>query len=132
MFHHLCARRRHVRRLNVHNESTLTTENHCHCCAERRLVKKLLHKSIQKGIPLNKFSQWVHRIHGTLIVYRQLGDGSNNMGISIPCILCRKVIEKYHIKWAAFDGKRWIHSWDENLPQSKPTHKQRMIFKLSS
>ncbi len=47
-------------------------------------------------------------------------------GISLPCVLCRKTIERYDICWVAHDGERWVHSKKtENLPPSIPTAKQK-------
>ncbi len=57
------------------------------------------------------------------MVYRKLYDGSDRIGVSIPCTLCRKAIEKYNLKWVAFDGEKWT-----SQGVSKPTHKQRVLF----
>jgi hypothetical protein len=46
--------------------------------------------------------------------------------VSLPCVICRKVIEKLDIRWMAHDGERWIHSKKtECLPISLPTAKQK-------
>ncbi len=108
--------------------SATVVENDCHCCAERRMIRNLLHISLKKGVPIYKFSQWVHRVHGDLVVWRPRKDGP--MGISIPCILCRKMIDKYGIQWIAYTGSEWIHSKKDVLPVSQPTHKQVLyVFK---
>jgi hypothetical protein len=93
------------------------------------MIKHLVRLSKKKGIAPHKFSQWVHRIHGTLNVWRMRKDGI--LGCSLPCVLCRKAIENYKLKWSAFDGQTWIHSTrSKHLPKSKPTHKQRKKFKF--
>ena len=47
-------------------------------------------------------------------------------GISIPCVLCRKSIEKNKITWSAYDGEKWVHSNKSNeLPKSISTSKQK-------
>jgi len=47
-------------------------------------------------------------------------------GISLPCVMCRKIIEKHDLKWIAHDGEKWIHSQKTPcLPKSRPTNKQR-------
>lgn len=98
--------------------------NDCHCCAERKLIKQLLHTCTKKGLRLHNFPRWLHRTHGDLVVWRPRKDGV--IGVSIPCVLCRKEIEKYHIQWTAFTGEKWVHSnRDLDVPKSIPTHKQR-------
>lgn len=52
------------------------------------------------------------------------------MGNALPCVLCRKSLEKYNIKWMACVGdEHWVKSTHtENLPKSKPTNKQRRVM----
>ena len=46
--------------------------------------------------------------------------------ISLPCVLCRKVMERLDIRWMAHDGEKWVHSKkSEYLPPSMPTSKQK-------
>jgi len=46
--------------------------------------------------------------------------------VSLPCVLCRKVMERLDIRWMAHDGTKWVHSKKtENLPPSMPTAKQK-------
>ena len=50
-------------------------------------------------------------------------------GISLPCVLCRKTIERYDIPWVAHDGEQWVHSKkSEVLPPSIPTAKQKRML----
>ena len=54
-------------------------------------------------------------------------------GISLPCVMCRKAIEKHNIKWRAYDGENWIDSSKtEILPKSQPTNKQRRFLNFTS
>ena len=54
-------------------------------------------------------------------------------GISLPCVLCRKAIEKHNIKWCAYDGEQWVYSHkSESLPKSQPTNKQRRFMGFTS
>ena len=104
-------------KLNIESKSDST------CCAERRLIKNLKRDFIKRGYKSHQFSSWVNRKHGTLVISRETSYGD---GISLPCVLCRKIIEKYDIKWIAYDGTKWINSYkDIELPKSVPTNKQR-------
>jgi len=58
-----------------------------------------------------------------LVVWRPRKDGV--LGVSIPCVLCRKEIEKFGIQWMAFTGEKWDKSSDPDVPKSNPTHKPR-------
>ena len=99
-----------------------TVDSDCICCAERKLIKNLKHQCSKKGYRIHKFSSWVKRKYGAIVIYRKTSYGD---GISLPCVLCRKVIEKYDIKWMAHDGNGWVHSEKTDvLPKSKPTSKQ--------
>ncbi len=92
------------------------------CCAERRLIRNLKHDFFKKGYKNHQFKSWVNRKCGTLVISRKTSYGD---GISLPCILCRKMIEKYNLKWIAYDGERWVHSCRSiNVPKSRPTNKQ--------
>ncbi len=101
----------------------------CHCCSERKLLRMYLEEFRRKGIDLNQFPRWLHRKYGNLIIWRPRKDGV--MGTSLPCVVCRKAIEKYRIQWVAYDGDKWIHSNHDDPPQSKPTHKQRKLMGFS-
>lgn len=62
-----------------------------------------------------------------MIIWRPRADGS--VGTSIPCVLCRRAIEKNKIRWVAFDGEKWVDSEkSDNLPISKPTSKQTRVL----
>ena len=59
-----------------------------------------------------------------MVIYRSRKDGT--IGISIPCVLCRRQIDKFQIRWVAHDGKKWVYSdkTDTPIPVSRPTSKQ--------
>lgn len=95
------------------------------------MIKYLIRLSKKKGIPNYKFSSWLNRTQGTLNIRRLRKDGVE--GISLPCVMCRKAIEKYNIKWRAYDGEKWVDSYKtENLPKSQPTNKQRRFMNFTS
>ena len=94
-----------------------------HMCAERQLIRRLYRECLKKGYKSHQFTEWLHRKYGHLIIMRRntLGDA-----ISLPCVLCRKMIERYDICWAAHDVDQWVHSKkSDQLPQSIPTAKQK-------
>ena len=103
---------------------TSVMENDCLCCAERKMIKHMLRTCCKKGFDITEFPRWLNRKYGTMVIYRLRNDGL--MGISLPCVLCRKTIEKHKIRWVAFDGTCWIDSLrSENVPKARPTNKQR-------
>lgn len=108
------------------SKSELYVPNTPHMCAERRLLQYLRHVSRRHGIHPSAFSHWVNRKVGELVIKRIKCDG--NMGTSIPCVCCRKVLDRGCIRWRAHIGETWISSNDDVLPVSKPTQKQRGIF----
>jgi hypothetical protein len=86
---------------------------------------------VKKGVSPYCFSRWVHRKYGDVIIHRMRKDGV--VGCSIPCVLCKRAMERKGLQWIAFDGTRWVHSLQtEDLPVSRPTSKQkRFIFSRS-
>jgi|TARA_B110000285_G_scaffold158388_1_gene176735 hypothetical protein len=94
-----------------------------HMCAERQLIRRLYRECLKKGYKSHQFTEWLHRKHGHLVIFRQNVYGD---AISLPCVLCRKMIERYDICWSAHDGDHWVHSKKtEQLPISVPTAKQK-------
>jgi len=95
------------------------------------MIKTLERESHRKGVPPHKFPRWVHRVYGDLVVYRMRQDGV--MGMSFPCVLCRKSLERSKIQWTAHMGMEWFHSVQSTeLPESRPTNKQRRLLFLKS
>jgi hypothetical protein len=97
--------------------------NDCHCCAERRFIGRLRLEASREGVQRCSFARWVHRKYGDLIVSRTLHDGTP--GISFPCVLCRKTLERTSIQWKAHFGPIWFKSTDPDLPKSRPTQRQK-------
>ena len=110
-------------------DKTQVVENDCLCCAERKMIRHMLRTCSKKGFDIAGFPRWLSRKYGIMVIYRLRHDGV--MGISLPCVLCRKTIEKYKIRWVAFDGTDWIDSFkSENVPKAQPTNKQRTWMKF--
>jgi cytidine deaminase len=97
-----------------------------HMCAERQLIRRLYRECLKKGYKPHQFTEWLHRKHGELIIERRNIHGD---AVSLPCVLCRKAMERFDIHWAAHDGTRWVHSKkSEYLPPSIPTAKQKRML----
>lgn len=112
-------------------ETTKTKEIHIvgntpHMCAERRLLQYLRHRSKIEGVQPSAFSHWVHRKVGKFVICRIKCDG--NMGTSVPCVFCRKVLDRVCIHWTAHIGTEWVSSSDDDVPPSKLTQKQKGMF----
>jgi len=92
------------------------------------MIQKLKLQASREGVRSQKFALWVHRKFGDMVVWRNLADGSP--GLSLPCVLCRKALEKLSIQWRAHLGPTW-HSHND-APKSRPTHKQITMMGFSS
>lgn len=108
------------------SKKDIIVDNTPHLCAERRLLQFMKHRSRIEGVNPSAFSHWLHRKTGKLIISRIRCDG--NMGTSIPCIFCRKILDRGMIEWTAHVGESWVSSKDETVPKSKFTQKQLGIF----
>jgi hypothetical protein len=97
-----------------------------HMCAERRFIQYMKHKSKIEGVQPSGFTHWLHRKLGKISIQRIRCDGSH--GTSIPCVFCRKVLDREYIHWEAHIGDKLVSSRDENPPISKLTQKQRGWF----
>jgi len=96
------------------------------CCAERKMIRQLYREYMKRGQNPHNFTNWLHRKYGEMVVERKTIYGD---GISMPCVICRKAIEKREIKWRAFDGERWVHSVKtSDIPESVATHKQKRVL----
>jgi len=101
-----------------------------HMCSERQLIKKLYHECLKSGNKPHHFRHWLRRKYGHLTIFRKTIHGD---AISLPCILCRKMIERFNICWVAHDGDKWVHSRKTvELPHSVPTAKQKRVLGFSS
>jgi len=97
-----------------------------HMCAERQLIKQLYRECIKEGKKPHHFTNWIRRKYGYMVIYR---GGIHGERISLPCVLCRKMIEKYEISWTAYDGSKWVSSSNDTcMPVSKPTNKQKRVY----
>jgi hypothetical protein len=97
--------------------------NTCHCCAERRLISLLRESARREGVAPARFSHWLSRKHGEFTVMRMRRDGEP--GISLPCVICRKMMDRLCIKWKAHIGHEWVTQ--DDAPPSRPTQKQRAL-----
>src|SRR6056300_1433553 len=84
------------------SKGPVKAQSNCICCAERRLIKTLFRECLKRGNKPHQFSSWVHRKYGELVVERKTCYGHGN---SLPCVLCRKAIERIGLKWKAHDGR---------------------------
>jgi hypothetical protein len=97
-----------------------------HMCAERQLIKQLYRECIKEGKKSHHFTSWIRRKYGHLVIYRESVHGDM---ISLPCVICRKMIEKYDIPWTAHDGSKWVSSSSGVcMPVSRPTNKQVRVY----
>jgi len=103
------------------------TESNCSCCAERRTLAILQRQANREGIRPAQFVHWTYRKFGPLVIQRTRKDGLP--GISLPCVICRKAMDRIRLPWTAHVDDKWYKSTDADVPESKPTNKQRTYFK---
>ena len=101
--------------------------NNCRCCAERRMLAQLREISRRQGNSPYQFVHWSHRKFGEMTIRRLRKDGQ--MGTSLPCVMCRKALDKIQYPWRAHIDHQWVSSKDDDVPPSKPTCKQRLYLK---
>ena len=106
------------------------TPSDCNCCAERRLIARLQHQAKREGVAPARFVSWSYRKFGPIVVQRVRKDGLP--GVSLPCVICRKTLDRLRMPWMAHVDTRWYHSTDADLPPSKPTNKQRILLKFTA
>lgn len=65
------------------------------CCAERRLIDKMVRHAMCQGVRPHNMVAWIGRKHKDITVERTttLGQGS-----SFPCCLCRKTLERLDMR----------------------------------
>lgn len=102
--------------------------NTCRRCAERNFIRQLLRQAYREGVHSACFARWTHRKYRDIHITRTLFDGSP--GISLPCVLCRKILDRFSIQWRAHIGDTWVRSTDLDIPKSRPTHRQRLEMKF--
>jgi cytidine deaminase len=97
-------------------------------CAERRHILKLIHNAKVKGVANHKIVHWIHKHEVELVVERF--DANGKVANSLPCVLCKQMLDKYKIKWMAFFEGKWVKSTDDDVPVSRPTSRQAaQLFK---
>lgn len=109
------------------SKSGLMCSNTWRTCAERNLLDMLIQDVRRKGIPQHKAAYYFKCKHGDLIISRMLGTGEQ--GDSLPCIFCRRRMEDFGIRWRAYYKGRWVDSSEDDVPESKLTHKQMVSFR---
>lgn len=113
----------------THRNGSEPTFNSCIRCAERNLLRKLILEASRQGVHSACIARWIHRKYGDFIVVRELDDGS--LGTSLPCVVCRKTLDRLSVQWRAHIGSKWVRSTDPDVPESRPTHKQKCEWKFS-
>ena len=106
------------------------TLNNCIRCAERNLIRELLLEAGRQGVHPSCLAYWIHRKYGDIIVKRILCNG--DLGTSLPCVVCRKALDRWAIQWRAHIGTTWVRSTDEVVPKSRPTSRQSRELKFIS
>ena len=97
------------------------TCNH-RCCAERRLLAVLERQAHVQGGPRHSIAWFVRRSIGELHIERTTADGA--AAICLPCVLCRKELDKYDIRWTAYNKDGETVTSDE-APKAQLTSRQR-------
>lgn len=103
------------------------------CCAERALLDTWVTLAGKNGVPQHSIVRWVRRkTRGFMVIERFVCNGSKE-GCCVPCVLCRRALEKFDISVQCFlddQGKVFVgklHA-DQNAPKSQFTSKQRRVF----
>jgi len=94
-----------------------SAQNTHELCAERRLlaqVKRQLQKK-QARVTLTRF----RRALSTIRIERLRADGS--WGCSLPCVMCRRVLEQMDVCVECVVGDEWIKCRAADLPESTVT-----------
>lgn len=76
-------------------------------------------------MPAHSVARWVRRKFGVWRIERPLADGS--AGVSIPCVLCRRVMDALAVRWEATGPAGSIVRADDD-PPSAPTRRQRNMW----
>jgi hypothetical protein len=93
------------------------------------MMKELSLEARRQGVHPSCLAYWIHRKYGDFIVKKIRKDGLP--GTSLPCVMCRKALERSSIQWRAHVGHDWYRSTDPATPASRPTNRQRTLdFKV--
>lgn len=86
------------------------------------MLSVLRELSRKHGVQRARFTHWIYRKFGHLIIQRVRKDGEP--GTSLPCVICRKALDRLQIPWKAHINDTWVTNHD--APPSKPTRKQQL------
>jgi hypothetical protein len=78
----------------------------------------------RQGVHPSCLAHWIHRKFGDFIITKVRKD-EGGVGTSLPCVICRKSLDRKFIQWRAHIESKWVRSTDEFIPKSKPTNKQK-------
>jgi len=102
----------------------LTVSNNVRTCAERRLLEVLTREARIRGVPSHRVVHFVRRAAGQMEVTRLTARG--DAACSLPCLLCRRRLEVFHVRWCATDWSGPVT--DRTAGPSKMTQRQRGGF----
>ena len=88
------------------------------------MISLLREWSRREGVQRARFTHWTKRKYGDMIIQRVRKDGKP--GTSLPCIACRRVLDRLRLSWKAHIDDTWVSQ--DDAPPSKPTTKQRMVY----
>jgi hypothetical protein len=103
----------------------LSASSNTSLCAERRLLEKISSHALRKGVARAAIAHWISRHFGHWRIERALSDGSH--GFSLPCIFCRRALDRMHVRWVAF-AESGTPIWWDNAPESLPTRRQMKLL----
>ena len=100
------------------------TGSNCHNCAERNLINIFYKASIKHNVTSYKRTVWIYKRMKKITVLNSTG------GPSIPCIYCKKELDKYNpiITYKNCEGN-WISERSHDITESKMTSGQRKNIK---
>ena len=108
----------------------ISIQSNHRCCAERLLINKYERIAIVNGVQKHKIIPWVRRkMKGKIVIWRELRTGERSC--SFPCVMCRKVLEKYDMKiqCTLWDGTEYMDRMTECCIASAFTTSQKKMFK---
>lgn len=111
-----------------HVVSCTSGTHQAHCiegkCAERRLLEQLCRQAHIAGFCGTSGVRWVNRHTRAFVIERLTKDGMP--ACSLPCLLCRRAMDTYGIRWVAHLDAHNVVT-EQDAPPSKFTHRQQAI-----
>ena len=95
---------------------TTTVCNDHTLCAERRLLSTALRAASRRGVPSHALVRWVRKQLGGGVTVHRRTHGDTKDGVSLPCLLCARQLDKFQLHWSAFDGARWVTDETNTTP----------------